>query len=171
MTATASPPRPSPSAGLTGRTVFAIFAAFFGTVACADAFLVTSAVRTWSGLEEPSPYRASQRYNAELERARAQSAQGWILDGTVAREGQTGAAVTVSLQAADAAPLTGRTLRTRLERPTDKRADRTLAVAETVPGLYVGRLPAVSAGQWELVVEVLDGDDVTFRRRHRVILD
>ncbi|HEV2541946.1 FixH family protein [Methylorubrum populi] len=171
MTATASPPRPSPSTGLTGRTVFAIFAAFFGTIACADAFLVTSAVRTWSGLEEPSPYRASQRYNAELERARAQSAQGWILDGKVAREGHTGAAVTVSLRAADAAPLTGRTLRARLERPTDKRADRTLVVTETAPGLYAGHLPAVSSGQWELVVEVLDGDDVAFRRRHRVILD
>lgn len=171
MTAIASQPRSPSKAGLTGRKVFAIFAAFFGTIASADAFLVTSAFRTWSGLEEPSPYRASQRYNAELERARAQNARGWTLDGAVAREGRTGAAVTISLRGADAAPLTGRSVRARLERPTDKRADRAVAVVETTPGLHVGHVPAVPAGQWELVVEVLDGDGVAFRRKHRVILD
>ena len=62
-------------------------------------------------------------------------------------------------------------MRARLERPTDKRADRAVDVAETAPGLYAARVPAVPAGQWELVVEVLDGDGVAFRRRHRVILD
>lgn len=171
MTSTVAPSRSSPSAGLTGRKVLAIFAAFFGTIACADAFLVTSAFRTWSGLEEPSPYRASQRYNAELERARAQSARGWVLDGGVAREGPTGAAVTVSLRGADAAPLVGRTVRARLERPTDKRADVAVTVVESAPGLYAAQVPAVPAGQWELVVEVLDGDGVALRRKHRIILD
>nr|WP_245930659.1 FixH family protein [Methylobacterium radiodurans] len=151
--------------------MFAIFAAFFGTIASADAFLVTSAFRTWSGLEEPSPYRASQRYNAELERARAQSARGWVLDGSIAREGRTGAAVNVSLRGADATPLAGRIVRVRLERPTDKRADLAVAVAETAPGLHAGHVPVVPAGQWELVVDVLDDDGVAFRRKHRVILD
>lgn len=171
MTASASQPRPSAKAGLTGRKVFAIFAAFFGTIASADAFLVTSAFRTWSGLEEPSPYRASQRYNAELERARAQDARGWTLDGSVAREGRTGAAVTVSLRGADAAPLIGLTVRARLERPADKRADLAVALAEFAPGLHAGHVPVVPAGQWELVVDVLDGDGVAFRRKHRIILD
>ncbi|WP_430911719.1 FixH family protein [Methylobacterium sp. sgz302541] len=161
---------PAAAPRLTGRKVFAILAAFFGIIAGADAVLVTSAFGTWSGLESPSSYQASQRYNAELKRARAQDARGWSLDGTVARDGQGGARVTVTARDADAGPLAGRTLRVRLERPVDKRADLAVAVAETAPGLYAARLPAVAAGQWELVVEVLEGDGVAFRRRHRVIL-
>ncbi|GJD58329.1 FixH family protein [Methylobacterium dankookense] len=161
-----------PTCRLTGRKVLGIFAAFFGTIACADAFLVTSAFRTWSGLEEPSPYQTSQRYNAELRRARLLSARGWILDAMVRRAGTGGAAVSVTLHDGDANPLTGRTVQVRLERPTDKRADRAAAAAETAPGLYAAHLPAVPAGQWELVVEVADPEGgAPFRRRHRVILD
>ena len=89
----------------------------------------------------------------------------------MAREGTSGAAVSITFKAADATPLAGRTLRVRLERPTDKRADIVVPVAEAVPGTYAGRRPAVPGGQWELVMEVADGDGVAFRRRHRVILD
>lgn len=165
-----SPPS-SPMFRLTGRKMFAIFAAFFGTIASADAFLVTSAFRTWSGLEERSPYQASQRYNAELRRARAQNARGWLLDGTVAREGRTGATVTLTLRDVEASPLSGRVLHARLERPTDKRADIAIAITEAAPGIYAGHLPTVPSGQWDLVMEVADEDGGAFRRRHRVVLD
>ena len=49
---------------LTGRKVLLIFLAFFGTIFAADIFLLTSALRTWSGLEERSAYSAGKRYNA-----------------------------------------------------------------------------------------------------------
>ena len=50
---------------LTGRKMFVIFACFFGTIATADAFLITSAVRTWSGTEANSAYKAGQLYNGQ----------------------------------------------------------------------------------------------------------
>ncbi|GJD54459.1 hypothetical protein MTDSW087_02434 [Methylobacterium dankookense] len=151
--------------------MFAIFAAFFGTIACADAVLVTSALRTWSGLEEPSPYRASQRYNAELRAARAQSARGWTLASTAVREGRADAALSVTLRDGAGAPLEGRSLRARLERPADKRADLSVALAPAGRGTYAGRLAGVASGQWDLVVEVVEAERLAFRRRHRIILD
>ncbi len=159
------------SAPLTGTPILAMFAAFFGTVAAADAVLVTSALRTWSGLEEPSPYQASQRYNAELARARAQDGLGWRLDATAARLPDGGAAITARLATRDGLPLAGRAVRARLERPTDKRQDRAADLAEGGAGAYAAHAAAVPPGQWNLVVEVLGEDGVAFRRRHRIVLD
>ncbi|WP_336490528.1 FixH family protein [Methylobacterium nigriterrae] len=156
---------------LTGRKVLAMFVAFFGTIASADAILVTSAVRTWSGLEERSPYQASQRYNVELQLARAQAARGWILESSAVRRGEASVVVNVALRDRDGTPLTGKTLQARLERPTDKRADIALALAETDTGAYAGQAHNVARGQWDLVVEVLGEDGAEFRRRRRVVLD
>ncbi|WP_269153911.1 FixH family protein [Methylobacterium currus] len=155
---------------LTGRRVLLIFVGFFGTIASADAVLVASALRTWSGLEVASPYHAGRVYNAELARARAQEARGWHLESAVARVG-TGATVGVSLQGRGAVPLAGKDLRARLERPTDARADRGLALAETAPGHYAGRVEALPGGQWRLVVEVLGADGVELRRERRLTID
>lgn len=165
-------PRPAPAAGtLTGRRVLAILVAFFGTVAGADAVLVTSALRTWSGLDEPSPYRASQRYNAEMKRAAGQEALGWRLAATAVRHPAAVASIEVSLTDAAGAPLRGRPVQARLERPTDKRQDLRLDLTEVGAGTYAARAEPVARGQWDLVIEVRDAEGVAFRRRNRVILD
>ncbi|MEE7491564.1 FixH family protein [Methylobacterium oryzae] len=171
QTSLAPPRRGRAGIRLTGRTILAIFAAFFGTVACADAVLVGSALRTWSGLEEPSPYQASQRYNAELLRSRQQDALGWHLTASAARLPAAAASITVTLADDAGHPLRGRTIRARLERPTDKRKDRRADLAEVGAGTYAARAESVERGQWDLVVEVVEGDGVAFRRRHRVVLD
>lgn len=159
------------SAPLTGTRILAMFVAFFGTVAAADAVLVTAALRTWSGLEDPSPYQASQRYNAERARARAQDDLGWRLDATAARLPVAEAAIVATLADAADRPLRGRILRARLERPTDKRLDLSADLQEVSAGTYRAQAGPVPPGQWELVVEVMGEDGVAFRRRHRIVLD
>lgn len=159
------------SAPLTGTRILAMFVAFFGTVAAADAVLVTSALRTWSGLEDPSPYQASQRYNAELSRARAQDELGWRLDATATRLPVGGASLLVTLADASGRPLRGRVLQARLERPTDKRLDLRADLLEVGAGTYRAEASPVPPGQWDLVVEVVGGDGVAFRRRHRIVLN
>lgn len=171
MTAVAPPMPPRATGQLTGRKVLAILTAFFGTIATADAILVGSALGTWSGLEEPSLYQASQRYNAELDRSRRQDALGWHLDASAARLPAAVAAITVVLADDAGRPLRGRTLRARLERPTDKRQDLAVGLVEVSAGSYVARAEPVARGQWDLVVEVMGGDGVAFRRKHRVVLD
>ena len=156
---------------LTGRKVLLLFAAFFGTVASADAILVTSAYRTWSGLDEPSPYQASQRYNAELRRAAEQDALGWRLDATATRLPTAVATVTVTMLDRAGEPVRGQSLQAHLERPTDKRQDQSVALIETGAGTYAARVEPVGPGQWDLVVEVAGAKGVAFRRRHRVVLD
>lgn len=161
----------SMSAPLTGTRILAMFVAFFGTVAAADAVLVTSALRTWSGLEDPSPYQASQRYNAELNRARAQDGLGWRLEATAARLPVAGAAILATLSDEEGRPLRGRVLQARLERPTDKRLDRCADLIEVSAGTYRAEASPVPPGQWDLVVEVMGEDGVAFRRRHRIVLN
>ncbi|TGD98369.1 FixH family protein [Methylobacterium nonmethylotrophicum] len=165
-------PRPSRSSGqLTGRKVLMIFVAFFGTIASADAFLVTSAFRTWSGLDEPSPYQASQRYNAELRRAAEQDALGWSLVATAVRNPVAVASINVTVADGAGRPVRGQALQARLERPTDKRQDLRVGLIEVGAGTYAARAEPVARGQWDLVVEVVGAKGVAFRRRHRIVLD
>lgn len=159
------------AAPLTGRKILAIFVAFFGTVASADAVLVTSALRTWSGLEEASPYQASQRYNAELSRARAQDGLGWRLEAAAERLPAAAAVITATLADEAGRPLGGRVLRARLERPTDKRLDLQADLSEVSVGTYSAKAEPVARGQWDLVVEVLGEDGAALRRRHRIVLN
>ncbi|BAQ49265.1 predicted integral membrane protein linked to a cation pump (plasmid) [Methylobacterium aquaticum] len=171
MPTIASPRPPHPSGRLTGRKVLMIFVAFFGTVASADAFLVTSAFRTWSGLDEPSPYQASQRYNAELRRAAEQEVLGWRLDATAVRNPAAVASINVTVADDGGRPVRGQSLRARLERPTDKRQDLSVELNEVGAGTYEARAEPVARGQWDLVVEAVGPKGVAFRRRHRIVLD
>jgi nitrogen fixation protein FixH len=155
---------------LTGRRMFFIFAAFFGTIASADAFLVASAVRTWSGTEATSPYKAGQLYNGQLAEARAQDARGWTLSPTVSRGPDGAVRVAVTLRDRAGAPLAGETVTATLQRPTDKRADRGLDLTEAAPGLYAAVGHDLAPGQWDLVVDVLQGSERSFRRKVRVVL-
>ncbi|NNM75141.1 FixH family protein [Enterovirga sp. DB1703] len=156
---------------LTGRKVFLIFLAFFGTIFAADAFLLTSALRTWSGLEVRSPYQAGQRYNAELAGAREQEARGWTMDLDVRRAGDEEADVTAIARDRSGRPITGLAGRASLERPTDKRFDRAAGLVETERGTYRAVIEGALRGQWDLVVDFSDQHgERLFRRRSRVIL-
>ncbi len=75
---------------LTGRHVLLAFVGFFATIAAADAVLVLSALRTFTGLGAASPYHPARVYAAELARARAQGAPA--LEASTARSRGTGPA-------------------------------------------------------------------------------
>lgn len=155
---------------LTGRKVFVIFLAFFGTIFAADTFLLTSALRTWSGLEERSAYAAGKRYNAEFAIARAQEARGWSLDVQAKRSGPDGASLTVVARDRAGQPLTGLAAHASFERPTDKRLDRGIDLVETGQGTYRATLDGVAGGQWELVIDLMEGGERLHRRRSRLVL-
>ena len=165
MTATANA-----SGGLTGRKVFFILACFFGTIASADAVLVVSAVRTWSGTEATSAYKAGQLYNSELALARSQDARGWNLSLKTEREPDGAVRLAAELRDAGGKTLGGRTLTAVLQRPTDQRGDRKAALVEGAAGSYATVLEDVAPGQWDIVVDVIEEDERLYRRRTRVLL-
>jgi nitrogen fixation protein FixH len=160
----------TPTGGLTGRKVALIFVAFFGTIASADAFLVFSAVTTWSGADATSPYKAGQLYNSELALARSQNAGGWTVSAGARREEGGRVRVSAGAHDADDRAVAGRTVLATLQRPTDQREDRKANLREEAPGLYSASIEGVASGQWDLVVDILEGDARAFRRRVRVVL-
>jgi nitrogen fixation protein FixH len=155
---------------LTGRKVLFMFAAFFGTIASADAILITSAVRSWSGAETTSAYKAGQLYNSEIALAQAQDARGWALASEAARQADGSVRVSVAAKDRLGAPLTRRAVTATLQRPTDKRADRTVELGEGAAGSYAALLFDLAPGQWDLVVDVVEEGERAFRRKTRVVL-
>jgi len=156
---------------LTGRAVLLCLLAFFGVVIGANMIMMKLAIDTLSGTEVDSAYKASLAYNAEIRAAHQQAARGWSV--AVRAERSAIGAVGVRVEARDAVgvPLTGLTFSARLARPTDKRADRTAALAEREAGIYRGQILEVAPGQWDLVLEAERGGERLFLSRNRVILE
>ena len=59
----------------------------------------------------------------------------------------------------------------RLERPTDRRADQPVELAEVGIGIYRGTAPLVAAGQWDLVIEGDTAGKRMFLSKNRVFLN
>ena len=156
--------------GLTGRKVFLMFVAFFGTIAAADTFLLAAALRTWSGLEVRSPYEAGRRYNDELGVAREQVARGWSVEWNTSRVEPDALKVEVTARDKAGRPLSGLSGRASIERPTDKRLDREGDLAEVAPGIYAATVSGVIAGQWDLVIDLSEHGTRMHRRRSRLLL-
>jgi nitrogen fixation protein FixH len=155
---------------LTGRAVLITFLAFFGVVFAVNGVMIKLAIDTMPGLEVESAYRASMGYNAEIAAARRQTALGWQVVERVDRGADGHAAVRVEARDAAGAPLSGLALTARLERPTDKRADLPLVLAEHEAGVYGGETSGVLPGQWDLVISADRGAGRVFLSRNRVVL-
>jgi nitrogen fixation protein FixH len=59
----------------------------------------------------------------------------------------------------------------RFERPTDRRADLPVALAETAVGIYRGSAPLIAPGQWDLVLEGDAAGQRMFLSKNRVVLN
>jgi nitrogen fixation protein FixH len=159
-------PRP-----LTGGKVLLILIAFFGVIIGVNVTMMQLAIKTLPGTEVDSAYSASLGYEKEILAARDQSARNWRVDAHLERAAD-GAAL-LQLDARDAAgrPLTGLKFQGRFQRPTDKRADLAIALAEVGTGSYRGRLEAIAPGQWDLVLEGGGSAGRLFLSKNRVMLN
>jgi nitrogen fixation protein FixH len=155
---------------LTGRTVFVCLLAFFGVVVGVNVILTVLAIRTLPGTEVDSAYRASVGFNVEIAAARAQAARGWQIAARIEHAPDGRAAVQVDARDAHGSPLTGLTLAVRLQRPTDKRADRNIDLAEGESGIYRGADDDIAPGQWDVVIEASRTGERLFLSRQRVVL-
>lgn len=160
-------PRP-----LTGRVVLACLVAFFGTVIGVNMLMMKFAIDTLPGTEVDSAYRASLAYQDEIAAAGEQSRRRWKVDAHVERSADGAATVRLDARDANGTPLSGLKFSGRLERPTDKRVDRALELAESGIGTYRGSAADVLPGQWDLVIEGEGrGGARLFLSRNRVILN
>jgi nitrogen fixation protein FixH len=161
---------PAPKA-LTGRMVFAMLVAFFSVVIGVNLVMMRLAIKTLPGTEVDSAYSASLAYEKEIATAREQAARNWKVDAHVERSGQGGATLQVEARDNNGRPMTGLTFEGRFERPTDRRADLPVTLAEVGIGIYRGSAPAIAPGQWDLVLEGASSGQRMFLSKNRVVLN
>ncbi len=154
---------------LTGRTVLICFVAFFAVVAGANAIMIRAAVSTFGGVETGSAYRAGLEFKNEIAAAERQDAQHWQVTAHTERDASGRAMVDVSAADAKGMPLAGLAATVRFAHPTNARLDRTIGLAEAMAGRLRGAVE-LPAGHWNLVIDLMRGDERLFRSRSRIVL-
>jgi nitrogen fixation protein FixH len=156
---------------LTGRLVLTMLLGFFGVVFAVNFTMMKLAIATLPGTEVDSAYTASLGYEKEIAAAHDQTARKWKVEAHIERDGSGGATLLVDARDDDGRPVTGLRFQGTLERPTDKRADLAVALAEVGIGSYRGSAPAVASGQWDLVLEGDSAGRRMFMSKNRVLLN
>ena len=156
---------------LTGRKVLVILVAFFGVVISVNVIMMRLAIGTLPGTDVDSAYTASLGYEKEIAAAHDQYARNWRVDAHIQRGTDGGATVQVEAHDNGGRPMTGLKFQGRLERPTDKRADLPVDLAEVGIGVYRGSVAQVAPGQWDLVLEGDAAGQRMFQSKNRVVLN
>jgi nitrogen fixation protein FixH len=156
---------------LTGRKVLVILVAFFGVVISVNVIMMRLAIGTLPGTDVDSAYTASLGYEKEIAAAHDQNARNWRVDSHIQRGTDGGATVQVEAHDNGGRPMTGLKFQGRLERPTDKRADLPVDLAEVGIGVYRGSAAQVAPGQWDLVLEGDAAGQRMFQSKNRVVLN
>jgi nitrogen fixation protein FixH len=156
---------------LTGRLVLIMLLGFFGVVFGVNFTLMELAIATLPGTEVDSAYSASLGYEREIAAAHDQTARKWKVEAHIERDGSGGATLQVDARDDSGRPVTGLKFQGTLERPTDKRADLAVSLAEVGIGIYRGSAPAVAPGQWDLVLEGAAAGQRMFMSKNRVLLN
>src|SRR6266568_2945702 len=159
-------PRP-----LTGRKVLFMLVAFFGVVIAVNMTMMKLAILTLPGTEVDSAYSAGLAYEKEITAAHDQDARNWKVDAHVQRSGQGGATLQIEARDKNGQPMSGLKFQGRFERPTDRRADLPVTLAEVGIGIYRGSAPAIAPGQWDLVLEGVAAGQRMFLSKNRVLLN
>jgi nitrogen fixation protein FixH len=152
---------------VTGRMVLFTFIGFFAVVASVNAVMITSAVRTFSGVETENAYKAGLAFNQSIAAANAQDARGWRVE--IARITPDSTDFNVTVRDRAGRPVTGVSLEATLQHPNDRRRDRPLAVVSLGNGLFHAQT-APEAGIWDVVVVLHDDDSELFRSRNRIVV-
>jgi nitrogen fixation protein FixH len=162
------PASPKP---LTGRFVLLTLLAFFGVVFAVNFAMMKLAIDTLPGTEVDSAYSASLGYAKEIVAAHDQDTRNWRVDAHIQRGPNGDAMLQVEARDKGGTPISGLKFQGRLERPTDRRADRPVELPEVGIGIYRGTAPLVAAGQWDLVIEGDAAGRRMFLSKNRVLLN
>jgi len=160
-----------PSKPLTGRKVLFMLLGFFCVVFGVNFLMMKLAIDTMPGTEVDSAYSASLAYEQDIVAARDQNARNWKVDAHIQRGADGGATLQVEARDDSGKPMSGLKFQGRLERPTDRRADQPVVLAEMGIGIYRGSAPLIAAGQWDLVLEGIAAGRRIFLSKNRVLLN
>jgi nitrogen fixation protein FixH len=166
MNRTSVSPKP-----LTGAKVLFMLLTFFGIVIGVNMIMMRLAIQTLPGTDVDSAYSASLAYEGQIAAAHDQNARNWKVDAHIQRAADGGATLQVEARDDSGKPMSGLKFQGRFERPTDRRADLPVALAETGIGVYRGSAPMIAPGQWDLVLEGDAAGQRMFLSKNRVVLN
>lgn len=154
---------------LTGRHVLCLFAGFFGIIFATNAYMITVALTTHSGVVANEPYKVGLKYNDRITAAEEQAKLGWQDAIVLSERGET-VAVTLHDSAGNAVP--GLKVTAALGRPATVAGDERLDLVETTPGTYEAAAGLKEPGAYIVTVEARRGagDSPTYRARKRLWL-
>ncbi len=144
---------------------------FFGVVFAVNGVMMKLAIQTLPGTEVDSAYSASLAYENEIAAAHDQNERNWKVDAHIQREADGGTRLRVEVHDNDGLSLAGLRFQARLERPTDRRADQPITLAEVESGIYLGDTTSIAPGQWDLVLEGDAAGRRMFLSKNRVLLN
>lgn len=149
---------------ITGKHVLVSLLAFFGVIITVNLTMAYLANSTWSGLIVKNGYVASQSFDKDLARSKAQDALGWTVEMT-----HTLDRVRFTFADHAAAKIEGLAITGQLERPTTDRDDQSLTFTTIGAGVYTSPVK-LAPGIWELEIEAKGKDAVVYRKIFRFMV-
>lgn len=139
---------------LTGKHVLAMLVAFFGVIIGVNFLMAYLANSTWSGLVVANGYVASQSFDKDLAKAKAQEALGWNVAFTFKND-----RINIAFADKDGSAIERLTITGDLERTVTDKQDQKLTFTALGGGVYSA--PAtLSPGVWEVEIDA-KGDTVS----------
>jgi nitrogen fixation protein FixH len=149
---------------LKGWHVLAMFIAFFGVIFTVNFVMAWLANSTWSGLVVANGYVASQSFDKNLAKARAQQALGWQVDVSA-----TDGRIRLTFADSQGAKIDALSITGNLERTVTDKQDQKLAFQPMGSGVYTA--PATLApGVWEVEVHAKGNDVADYHKIFRFVV-
>ncbi len=154
---------------LTGFHVLICFLLLFGLFAAANAYFITAALSTYSGVVAKDSYRKGLEYNERIAASDAQSARGWSHDIGLSQDQKR---LKFVLQSENSTLTSGLIITAQLYRPATDREDKTLTMTDMGGGHYSVELPSGTAGNYIVDIEARDptkqDGNIVYRSRKRL---
>lgn len=156
---------------ITGKHVLIGMVLFFGGIMAANGWMAYQAIQTFDGLEREDPYRRGKDYNLVIEEAQKQAALGWQID-MVAEVSGVDAQVHLDITMRDkqGVPLEDLNAVALFWRPVDDGQDVEISLTSQGEGRYVGDVQLPAHGQWDVRIEMSDGEGNKLNHRERIIV-
>lgn len=148
---------------ITGRKVLAIFVGAFGIIMTVNFYMAYSAVSTFPGLVERSPYIASQTFDVDR---RAQAALGWT--ATTDYDAERGAVVLSIREDATGLPGQVSDVSILVGRPADASFDIRPELQRKGDDFVAAM--QLEPGDWIVMLEAKAQDGTAFKQRLRIFV-
>ena len=143
---------------------------FFGVIIAVNAVMLWFALGTFNGLSYKEAYDRGVHYNETLAEAEAQHALGWQVALSSERVGPRQILVVLELADKVGAPITAAGVEGALVRPVQEGNDLQVSLTHQGGGRYLGRVTAPLAGQWDLDLVIVAGED-HYRVQERLMIE